>query len=104
MLEAETEYAFEGRVIRLTRSDFERWQKMFHTIPDMAAELEAIDAWLAEERNGKNWFVIVSSLLNKRHQARALQRTGTVYEYDDADPATPLLKKHGIPPMGPAGY
>lgn len=97
------EYAFQGRVIRLNQADFDRWEKTFHTIPDLRAELEFLDAWLAEEKP-KNWFVTASAILNKRHQARVAAQKGQTVVYDENDPATELLRKHGIPPIGPAGY
>lgn len=79
------EYAFTGRVIRLTKKDFESWQKAFNTIPDLMAELVALDAWLDEEKP-KNWFATASALLNKRHQARVAQKSG--FSYDEEDPMT----------------
>lgn len=64
-------FAFSGRVIRLTRRDFDQWQRTYHAIPDLNAELTALDDWLRENddpKAGKRWFQIVSGALAKKHQ------------------------------------
>lgn len=64
------DYAFDGRTVRLNRADFDGWARAYHAIPDLAAELTAIDAWWqkqpAEKR--KDWFVPTSGMLNRKHQ------------------------------------
>lgn len=63
-------YAFAGKTIRLNRRDFDQWAKAFHAIPDIAAELTALDTWLqtASDPKRKGWFCTVSALLNRKHQ------------------------------------
>lgn len=71
--------AFEGRVIRLKQSDFDRWQTTFGSIPDLAAELEAIDGKFAAKIAGgevglsKNWFATASAWLRTSHERRLTQ-------------------------------
>ena len=78
-------YAFQGETIRLNQADLAQWQKSFHAIPDIQAELRSIDIWLqgesVPEAKRKNWFAGVSGLLNRKHQewlakAEAEQSTG----------------------------
>jgi hypothetical protein len=63
-------YAFEGRVIRLTRADLARWERTYYAIPDIDAELHALDDFYADmpadER--QRWFIRCSKALNKAHQ------------------------------------
>jgi hypothetical protein len=56
--EKTTNYAFSGRTIRLNQADFDNWRSRFHAIPDMAAELTALDAWLGKQTDEKrkSWF------------------------------------------------
>lgn len=76
---ASREYAFVGRVVRLTTPDFERWASAFKNL-ELTAELIARDAYLAgpevNERDRKNWFTSTSKYLANRnaemaHRARA---------------------------------
>lgn len=60
-------YEFDGRVIRLNKSDFDRWQKSFGAL-DLRSELQALDDWLAESDETKNWFMKVSAILNKKNR------------------------------------
>jgi uncharacterized protein YdaU (DUF1376 family) len=66
---AKKSYAFEGDVIRLQQGHFDLWQKSFWSIPDLAAELAAIDAkavsWPEHER--RRWFGKVSGWLRSKH-------------------------------------
>ncbi|MBX3504439.1 MAG: YdaU family protein [Parvibaculum sp.] len=66
--------AFVGKVIRLTFADFERWRSSYSAIPDIRAELEAADAYYADNqpKDGK-WFFPVSNWL-KRENNRHLQQ------------------------------
>lgn len=73
----ETEYAFHGRVIRLGHSDFESWKGAYSAIPDLKAELQAQDDWLASqpEAQRKGWFFRTSGALkNKNHAYLAKAR------------------------------
>lgn len=69
--EKNNDYAFSGRVIRLKQSDFDQWRKVYHAIPDLRAELTALDAFFASEPKDKHgrWFIRTSNTLNKKHQA-----------------------------------
>lgn len=63
-------YAFFGRTIRLKPHDLERWRRTYHTIPDIEAELNSLDAWFEtqdEAKRGK-WFHTAAGSLNRKHQ------------------------------------
>lgn len=64
-------YAFFGRTIRLNANDLDRWRKRYHQVPDLDAELGALDDWLhgQDDKTRTNWFHVVSGALNKKHQA-----------------------------------
>jgi len=54
------EYAFEGKVIRLTKKDYDSWQKTFKNIPNLDAVLMSRDVWLSQEAEDKarsRWFM-----------------------------------------------
>ena len=54
------EYAFEGKVIRLTKKDYDSWQKTFKNIPNLDAVLMYRDVWLSQEADDKarkRWFM-----------------------------------------------
>ena len=54
------EYAFEGKVIRLTKKDYDSWQKTFKNIPNLDAVLMSRDVWLSQEADDKarsRWFM-----------------------------------------------
>lgn len=63
-------YAFFGRTIRLKPQDLERWRRAYSAIPDIEAELTAIDAWFEGQSADKRakWFHSVSGMLNRTHQ------------------------------------
>lgn len=65
------DFAFVGRTIRLRQSDFDTWQRAFHAIPDLAAELVSLDAWFDGPGSAKrkDWFQVVAGSLAKKHQA-----------------------------------
>lgn len=72
-------YAFTGRTVRLTQDDFDRWKQAYSTIPDLKAELTAIDDWLdgADEAVRKRWFHSVSRMLGRKHEeAIAARKSG----------------------------
>lgn len=65
-------YAFEGETIKLNQADLDRWKKSFHAIPDIVAELHALDAWfqgdqVADDKRA-NWFRSVPGMLSRKHQ------------------------------------
>lgn len=82
---AQTEYSFVGKIVRLNAEDFDTWRKRFPDVPDFIAELTAADAYYADNppNNGK-WFFPVSNWL-KRAQVDAIQgrrpkrKVGEVY-------------------------
>ena len=82
--DAPTSFAFVGRVIRLNVSDFDRWRKSYHAIPDLMAELTKADDHYAENppKDGK-WFFPVSRWLEKAHRDASKATAG--YDWD-ADP------------------
>lgn len=63
-------YAFSGSIIRLNQADFDRWQKTYHSIPDLGAWLHSRDEWISSEPEAKrkNWFNSTSAALNREHQ------------------------------------
>ena len=69
---AAANYAFAGRIIKLSQSDFELWRSTYHAIPDITAELASLDAWYSspdlDEAKRKKWFQGVSGALNRKHQ------------------------------------
>lgn len=69
-------YAFQGRIIRLTAVDFERWEAAY---PDLGLQvlLQSRDDWLAteaDEQTRKRWFVATSNYLANRQQDIETQR------------------------------
>ena len=78
-------YAFFGRVIKLVPNDLEQWRRVYHSIPDLEAELTALDAWLVgqNEKKRAGWFHTVSGALNRRHQENLASR--------QADEKTPVI-------------
>ena len=64
------EYAFEGKVARLNRRDYDEFRSRFHAIPDFDAALAACDGWLSDQTEAKQrkWFGSVAPWLEKRHQ------------------------------------
>lgn len=77
---APTEMAFIGRVIRLKAEDFARWQKRYHAIIDLPAELTKADDYYFEHppTDGK-WFFPVSRWLERAHRD-ALKGKSTRYD------------------------
>lgn len=70
------DYAFFGQTIKLHPRHFSQWRRLFHTIPDLEAELSTIDDWwqLQPEPSRKNWFLATKGMLNKRHQENMAAR------------------------------
>jgi hypothetical protein len=65
--------AWQGRVIRLTTKDFECWKSAYAAL-DLAAELVARDAWLAEQPPDirRRWYGSTSKFLaNRNMEAKA---------------------------------
>ncbi len=70
-------YAFHGKTIRLNAGDLENWTRTYHAIPDIGAELNAIDAWFqgpdVTDAKRKGWFNAVPGMLSRKHN-EALER------------------------------
>lgn len=66
------EYAFEGRVIRLTTKDFLRWRRAYPAVPDLRAELQSLDDYYTHNLDDRSkWFCRASTALKKAN-TRAL--------------------------------
>lgn len=70
-------YAFEGKVVKLRKRNFDDWVKAFPRL-DLLGELTARDAWLSSPRatdaDRANWFASTSQhLANRNMQAGAKQ-------------------------------
>lgn len=67
--DAQTDFAFVGKIIRLKADDFARWRKAYSAIPDFIAELTKADDYYSENPppDGK-WFFPVSKWLEKAHR------------------------------------
>jgi hypothetical protein len=70
-----THYAFEGRIIRLIPTDFQRWRDAYYTL-DLRAELTALDDFYAalSKKELGNWFVRCSAALDKKHREQLASR------------------------------
>lgn len=77
--------AFEGQVVRLKPIDFDRWKAAFHAIPDIVAELTAIDAKFAESPP-KNWFVQCSAWLRTKHERLLAERVAAKADAEKPKP------------------
>ena len=88
-------FAFEGRIIKLNAHDLEQWRSSFSAIPDMEAELQAIDAKLADNppKNGR-WFGQVGGWLKSRHEKLLAESNGA---------AAPKRSNGGFVPLGVGG-
>lgn len=62
-------YVFDGVIIRLTSPDFDRLKSAYHAIPDMVAELTAIDSKFTADPPPK-WFPALNGWLKKEHERR----------------------------------
>lgn len=70
------DYAFEGKVVRLTPDDFRKWAESYPDI-DLRARLQSRDDWLANEATDKDrerWFMSTSNWLAKIQQQAAMER------------------------------
>lgn len=81
-LKATSIYAFEGKVVKLTQRDFDRWKRAYSAL-DLNAELIARDAYLASDKasdtDRKNWFPSTAQhLANRNQKAKAAQQPNQV--------------------------
>lgn len=111
------EYAFRRRIIRLTKADFEGWQKTYFTIADLRAKLESLDCFYDQNLTGADrskWFYRCSAALDKEHQANlktqappssidrmALARSR--YPHISTERLQELAKSSGCAEYGPRG-
>lgn len=71
------DFAFQGKVIRLTRADLAKWEKAYPDV-DVAAHLQSRDDWLtteADDPTRRKWFISTSNhLANLQQRSRARVR------------------------------
>ena len=85
---ARKKYAFTGKIVRLTQTDFDQWEKSFRHI-DLRGALQSRDDWLAElpkndrRRSSPGWYRPTSNWLANRNEQAATQA-----RHDDADSDT----------------
>lgn len=65
-------YAFEGKTIRLSAVDYERWRTAYPNL-DLRAELQGLDDYYSATRV-RDWFARCSAALAKRHRESAAAR------------------------------
>jgi uncharacterized protein YdaU (DUF1376 family) len=72
-------YAFFGKIVRLTQRDFSQWQKSYHAIPDLCAFLQAEDDYYdgaLKDEERKLWIHRVSKKAQKAHNEALRQKAG----------------------------
>lgn len=78
------DYAFFGQTIKLTPRHLNEWRRLFHTIPDIVAELSTLDEWWQTQPKRDNWFLATKGMLNKKHQTNTAIRneaaTGAIWD------------------------
>lgn len=70
------QFAFSGKVIRLTAEAFSNWERAFPDI-DLTATLQSRDDWLAHEadtQTRRRWFISTSNYLSGKQNAAKLER------------------------------
>lgn len=73
--ERKKNYAFEGRVVRVTQADFDRWRRSYSKIPDLTAELQAADDYYApRDVRGRDLFFAVSAWLKRANEAAVTRK------------------------------
>lgn len=78
-------YAFKGKIIRLSQEDFDRWKEVYSAIPDLVSELSAADDYYSENppSDGK-WFFPVSNWMKRAHQKAASEgKVDVVQQFKD---------------------
>lgn len=76
-------YAFEGQIIKLNENDLETWRRRFRNLPNLEAELTALDAYYAGEADRdpsirRKWFIRCASALANKDAERAGNGDGTI--------------------------
>ena len=89
----EETYAFSGVVIHLTQAHYDAWLRSYSAIPDLMAELQALDDWLAGEPESvkSKWFFRVSGALkNKNREYIEAQKKASANGYGPDHSGIPL--------------
>jgi hypothetical protein len=76
-------YAWSGRIIRLSRRDYDRWRESYPNV-EIDAELQAADDYYADKAPKNGWFFAVSNWL-KRANAQARGSPGEAAPDNGAD-------------------
>jgi hypothetical protein len=66
----EEEYIFQGKLVRLTQTDYDDWKRAYHTL-DLPAELQRLDDYYHRNLAGANrpsWYERCSGALGKKHR------------------------------------
>ena len=65
------DYAFFGKIVRITHKQFQEWQTTYDAIPDLNAQLTSFDDYYDANLKGddrKKWFMRCSTALGNKHQ------------------------------------
>jgi hypothetical protein len=85
-------YAFEGKVIKLNQSDYEKWKNQFQYFASFDAELEDYDGYLHREGQTKDWFIRTHKVLRNRNQ----QLKKDLFEKTSSQPNKTMLANTGM--------
>lgn len=66
--------AYAGKVISISREQFDEWQATFHAIPDLRADLMSIDSHCVRKGIMADWETRIVSWLSKKHEKILLDR------------------------------
>ena len=80
------QYGFEGKIIRLTQVDFDKWKKAYPDL-NLYAELLQRDSWLAEQppEEQKRWYMSTSQFFIKQNERRKSQANNNNVEQERED-------------------
>jgi hypothetical protein len=73
-----SEYAFDGRVIKLKDADFQKWSRSYSNV-DLPSALQSRDDWLAAEGTEAErlrWFISTSNWLAKKNEQAGSAKAG----------------------------
>lgn len=62
--------AFKGALFEVSKSLFDSWKDAYWSIPDLRAEIAALDTWATGRWTKANWKNLLAAKLNEKHQAR----------------------------------
>ena len=66
----EEKYIWQGKIVRLTQTDYDDWKRAYHTL-DLPAELQRLDDYYHRNLAGANrpsWYERCSGALGKKHR------------------------------------